>query len=308
MTLPSKPDQRHVAIAATPTRSIRFGPGRAYDVLERDDRGGSRPMAEAAPDRILYSCEDRIATLTLNRPDKLNAFDDEQVVRLRDALRRVDADEAAHVALVTGAGRAFSSGADVHQRQLRKREELERYGGPQAPGANAGDLLTHSVNWKPVIAAVHSYALGLALGFVLECDLIVAEAGTRFQITEVSRGLGGARQLGLMQLRGGGALANEVALTGRFFSAEEALAAGIINRVAPAGEHVSVARELAREILNNPPLSVRATVRARRWRLEVLGREIAMQMQPWKLYLSEDFTEAARAFAEKRVPGPFKGR
>ena len=57
-------------------------------------------MAEAAPDRILYTREDRIATLTLNRPHKLNAFDDEQVVRLRDTLRRVDADEAAHVALV----------------------------------------------------------------------------------------------------------------------------------------------------------------------------------------------------------------
>jgi len=256
----------------------------------------------------MYSCEDRIATLMLNRPDKLNAFDDEQVVRLRDALRRLDADEAAYVALIAGAGRAFSSGADVHQRQLRKREELERYGGPQAPGANAGDLLTHSVNWKPVIAAVHGYALGLALGFVLECDLIVAEAGTRFQITEVSRGLGGARQWGLMQLRGGGALANEVALTGRFFSAEEALAAGVINRVAAAGQHVSVARELAYEILKNPPLSVRATVRTRRWHIELLGREIAMQMQPWRLYLSEDFTEAARAFAEKRAPGPFKGR
>jgi enoyl-CoA hydratase/carnithine racemase len=265
-------------------------------------------MAEAAPERILYTCEDHIATLTLNRPDKLNAFDDEQVVRLREVLRRVDADDAAHVALVTGAGRAFSSGADVHQRQLRTREELERYGGPQAPGANAGDLLTHSVNWKPVIAAVHGYALGLALGFVLECDLIVAEAGTRFQITEVSRGLGGARQWGLMQSRGGGALANEVALTGRFFSAEEALAAGVINRVAPAGQHISVARELAYEILKNPPLSVRATVRTRRWHIEVLGREIAMQMQPWRLYLSEDFTEAARAFAEKRPPGPFKGR
>ena len=265
-------------------------------------------MAEAAQDRILYSCEDRIATLTLNRPNKLNAFDDEQVVRLRAALRRVDADDGAQVALITGAGRAFSSGADVQQRQLRKREELERYGGPQAPGANAADLLTHSVNCKPVIAAAHGYALGLALGLVLECDLIVAEAGTRFQITEVSRGLGGARQWGLMQLRGGGALANEVALTGRFFSAEEALAAGLINRVAPAGEHVAVAKELAREILKNPPLSVRATVRTRRWHLEVLGREIAMQVQPLKLYLSEDFTEAARAFAEKRAPGPFKGR
>jgi len=259
-------------------------------------------------DRILYKCEDGIATLTLNRPGKLNAFDDEQVLRLREALRRVDADESAQLAIITGTGRAFSSGADVHQRQLRKREELKRYGGPQAPGANAADLLVHSVNWKPVVAAVHGYAMGLALGLILECDLIVAEAGTRFQITEVSRGLGGARQWGLMQLRGVGALANEVALSGRFFTAEEALAAGMINRVAPAGQHVSMATEMAREILQNPPLSVRATVRTRRWYIEVLSREITMQTQPLKLYLSEDFTEAARAFAEKRSPAPFKGR
>jgi enoyl-CoA hydratase/carnithine racemase len=109
-------------------------------------------------------------------------------------------------------------------------------------------------------------------------------------------------------LRGGGALANEVALTGRFFTAQEALAAGIINRLAPAGEHLAVAKELAREILKNPPLSVRAGVRTRRWYIEVLSREIMMQMQPIKLYLTEDFHEAARSFAEKRPPGPFYGR
>lgn len=259
-------------------------------------------------DGVLYSSQDRIATLTLNRPDKLNAFDDDQVIRLRNALRRVDADHAVEVVIITGAGRAFSSGADVHQRQLRKREELERYGGPQAPGANAGELLTRSVNWKPVIAAVHGYAMGLALGLVLECDLVVAEAGTRFQITEVSRGLGGARHWGLMQLRGGGALANEVALTGRFFTAEEALAAGLINRVASAGEYLAVAKELAGKILENPPLSVRATVRTRRWYTELMSREITMQMQPLKLHLTEDFHEAARAFADKRPHAPFRGR
>src|SRR5262249_57303708 len=100
--------------------------------------------------------------------------------------RRADADRDAGVVVIAGAGRAFSSGADVHQRQLRQREELERYGGPQAPGANAADLLTHSVNWKPVIAAVHGYAMGLALGLVLECDLIGAETANRLPRTGVT--------------------------------------------------------------------------------------------------------------------------
>jgi enoyl-CoA hydratase/carnithine racemase len=257
---------------------------------------------------VEYDCRDQIATLTLNRPDRLNAFSDELVRHLADALRRFDLDPEAQVAIVCGKGRAFSSGADVHQRQLRKREEFEALGGPQGWGANSGDLLTRSVNWKPVIAAPHGYAMGLALGIVLECDLIVAEAGTRFQVTETSRGLGGAKYWALLHFRGAAAFADEVALTGRFFTAEEALAAGIINRVAPEGGHLEVARELAAEVARNPPLSVRATVRTRRWYMDQLEREVIMQTAPLKLYLSEDFHEAARAFAEKRKPGPFKGR
>ena len=253
-------------------------------------------------DTVLYSCNDRIATITLNRPKKLNAFDDDQVRFLRDALRRFDIDPDADVAIVHGAGRAFSSGADVHQRQLRSREEFERLGGPQAPGANAADLLTHAINWKPVIAAAHGYVMGLALGFLLECDLVVAEEGTKLQVTETARGLGGSRHWGLLQFRGAAAFANEVALTGRFFTAEEAFAAGVINRVAPRGKYMDAAIELAREVAANPPLSVRATVRTRRWYMDQLSREIMMQTQPLKLYLTEDFHEAASAFAEKRRP------
>lgn len=262
----------------------------------------------AAEGLVLYACQDRIATLTLNRPEKLNAFSDDLVRHLADALRRFDLDPEAEVAIITGAGRAFSSGADVHQRQLRRREEFIEHGGPQGWGANSADLLTRSVNWKPVIAAPHGYAMGLALGIVLECDLIVAQAGTRFQITETSRGLGGSKYWALLNFRGAAAFAAEVALTGRFFTAEEALAAGIIHRVAPAGRHLEAARELAAEVAKNPPLSVRATVRTRRWYLDQIGREVAMQTAPLKLYLTEDFHEAARAFAEKRKPGPFKGR
>lgn len=266
-------------------------------------------MAESnGVDTVLYECVERIATITLNRPNKLNAFDDNQVRRLAEALRRFDNDPAADVAVLCGRGRAFSSGADVQQRQLRTREEFERLGGPQAHDANAADLLTRTVNWKPVIAAAHGYAMGLGLGLLLECDLIVAEQGTQLQVTETGRGLGGARHWGLLQFRGGGALATEVALTGRFFTADEAFAAGIINRVAPPGKYLDVAMELAREVAKVPPLSARATVRTRRWYLEQLSREITMQTQPLKLYLTEDFQEAARAFAEKRLARPFKGR
>ena len=158
-----------------------------------------------------YERDGSIVTIRFNRPDKLNAFSDDMVRALGDALHRFDTDPDANVAVLCGNGRAFSSGADVQQRQLRPREELERLGGPEGSGARIGDVLTRAVNWKPVIAAPHGYVLGLAVGIVLESDLIVAEAGTRFQITETSRGIGGAKYWGLMQFRGGGAFGNEVA-------------------------------------------------------------------------------------------------
>jgi enoyl-CoA hydratase/carnithine racemase len=257
---------------------------------------------------VHYSVENKIATITLNRSEKLNAFNDEMVIALNSILRRFDADAEAFTGIIHGAGRAFSTGADVHQRQLRSRQEFERLGGPQGHGAHASDLLVRSVNWKPLIAAAHGYVMGLAFGIMLECDLIVAETGTRMQVTETSRGLGGSRYWGLMQFRGGAAFGTEMALTGRFFTAEEALQAGLINRVAPKGGYLDMARALAAEVNLNPPLSVRATVRTRRWYLEQLTREINMQTQPLKLYLSDDFNEAARAFAEKRKPGPFKAQ
>jgi enoyl-CoA hydratase/carnithine racemase len=265
-------------------------------------------MAENAQSLVEYDARDKVARITLNRPEKLNAFNDDLVRALALALRRFDLDPEAEVAILHGRGRAFSSGADVHQRQLRRREEFEALGGPQGWNANSADLLTRAVNWKPVIAAPHGYAMGLALGIVFESDLIVAESGTKFQITETPRGLDGSRYWALLRFRGGGAFANEVALTGRFFTAEEAFAAGLVNRVAPPGRHLEVAHELAEEIAKNPPLSVRATVRTRRWYMGKIAREVQMQNAPLKLYLSEDFAEAARAFAEKRPPRTFKGR
>jgi enoyl-CoA hydratase/carnithine racemase len=257
---------------------------------------------------VEYCRDGAIVTLTLNRPEKLNAFSDELVMALDAGLKRFDAEDDAHVAIITGRGRAFSTGADVQQRQLRSREEFLRLGGPQGFGANSGDLLVNSVNWKPVISAVHGYVMGLAVGIALECDLVAAAAGTQFQITEVSRGLGGAQYWGLLNFRGGAAFATEMSMTGRFFSAEEAYAARLINRLAPEGKHLEVAYELAEEVLKNPPLSVRAIVRARRWRMKRLTEELKMQQAPLKLYLTEDFREAASAFAEKRKPSPFKGR
>jgi 1,4-dihydroxy-2-naphthoyl-CoA synthase len=257
---------------------------------------------------IKYECHDRIATITLNRPEKLNAFNDAMVMRLASVLHQFDTDQSADVAVLLGEGRAFCSGADVHQRQLRSEDDLKKHGGSQAWGANASELFTRAINWKPIIAAPHGYAVGLGLGMILESELIVAEEGTRFQVTETSRGLAGSRYWAMLNFRGAGNFATEAVLTGRFFTAEEALSAGVIDRLAPKGERLNVAYELARQIAANPQLSVRSTVRTRRWYLDQVEREAYLQTTPLKLHLTEDFKESARDFAEKRPAGPFKGK
>src|SRR4029078_6976923 len=111
-----------------------------------------------------------------------------------------------------------------------------------------------------------------------------------------------------MHVRGGGAFTMEAALTGRFFAAEEAFKANLINRVAPKGKYLDVARELAGEGIRTPPLSVRSTVRMRRYYMDRLSREVMFMGAPEKLYLSEDFGAAARACAERGNPAKCKGR
>jgi len=266
-------------------------------------------VADAAQsDVIRYECRDRIATITFNRPQKLNAFDDAMIMRLADVLHAFDVDPDADVAVLRGEGRAFCSGADVHQRQLRSEAELEKQGGPQGWGAHSADLFTRAINWKPVISAPHGFAVGLGLAMVLESDIIVAEAGTKFQVTETGRGLAASRHWALLAYRGLRSFATEVTITGRFFTAEEGQAAGVIDRVAKPGDHLEQAYAMARQIADNPPLSVRSTIRTRRWYMDQAEREAYLQTVPLKLHMTEDFRESARAFAEKRKAGPFKGR
>lgn len=265
-------------------------------------------MAGHGRDLVTYARQGHVATLTLNRPEKRNAFNAELVRALRAALTAFDGDPDARVAVLCGAGKAFSSGADVQERQMRTPEAFARLGGPQEPDAHTGDLLVRSVNWKPVVAAVHGAVMGLGLGVAFECDLVVADAGTRFQITETPRGLGGARFWSLLHTCGAGAFATEVALTGRFFSAEEAHRAGLVCAVTPDGGALGHAEALARRIAANPPLSVQATVRVRRWLIDQAERMAVAFTDPMRLYLTEDFREAVAAHVEKRDPSGFRGR
>jgi enoyl-CoA hydratase/carnithine racemase len=255
---------------------------------------------------VLYERVGKIAHIRLNRPEKLNAFTDDSVVALREAWERFDDDDDAWVAIVSGNGRAFSTGADVYQRQLKPREELERLGGPD--GAVRAGKLSDARNSKPVIAAVHGFALGMALGLMLECDLAVVTEDAILQITEVPRGLWGHYAWLSLQFRGSMVFADDVVLTGRRFTGREAADHGVVTRAVSPGGHMAAAEDLATQILKNPPLAVRAAVRARRWYIEEAQRFQLMLRSSMPLHLTEDFRESALAFTENREHRPYLGR
>jgi enoyl-CoA hydratase/carnithine racemase len=257
---------------------------------------------------VEYRVEDGIARIMLNRPDKLNAITDQVIIEIRRAFQFFDLDPEAQVAILHGAGRAFTSGADVRQRQLRPREEIEAFG-PAAPETRRRDLFFDSINWKPVISAVHGYVMGMGVGLALGCDLVVAAGSTKFHITEVGRGLNASPLWSLMKFRSSSVLVDELVLTGRMFSGEEAARAGLVNRSVADGEHLVVAEDLARQMMKNPPLAVRAGVRTRRMYQQEAQRMAFLLTDPIPaLHLTSDFQEAARAFVEKRSPKKFEGR
>jgi enoyl-CoA hydratase/carnithine racemase len=259
-------------------------------------------------EHVLYEARDGIATITLNRPEKLNALTDDMVRALRVALDSIDEDESVLVGVLRGAGRCFSSGADVRQRQLRPLEEIKRFGGPAAKDARTADLMVRFTHWKPVLASVHGYVMGAALHIALACEMIVAAAETQFQITEMARGVNGTGAWALLaDLSGASGFATDVAITGRFWTAAEGQQAGVVARVVPLEELEAETLRIAQVIASNPPQAVRALVKRRRIRLEQVELE-TRAVANTDIYLTRDFRESATAFVEKRPTAPFTGQ
>ena len=250
---------------------------------------------------VEYKEEGNIAYITLNRPEKLNAFSDEVSAEFCEALYRLSDDANAQVGIISGNGRAFCSGADVRQRQLRAKAELEKLSSPAGRGGNFRDPFFRSPNTKPIIAAVHGYVYGLGVRIALYADLLVAARDAKFQVTETPRGLDSTAFWMMLDQLGAGMFATDVCLTGRAWTAEEAAQHGLLNRLCEVGEQVAVAEGLARDLLKNPPLAVRAVVAARRSMLQAMDVK-AHAIAPRGLHLTDDFRESATAFLEKRKP------
>ena len=230
-------------------------------------------MSDPSSDNFIrYECQDRIATITFNRPEKLNAFNDAMVMRLANVLDAFDIDENANVAVIRGEGRAFykrGGRASASASQRGGHEEAWWFagmGGTRRRPVHAGHQLEtchHSAAWvcgRPRARHGAGKRVGGSRG------------GYPSQVAETSRGLAASRYWALLNFRGGRSFATEVTIAGRFFTAEEAFEAGIVSRIGPRGQHVQQAYEMARQVAENPPLSVRATVRTRRWYMDQAER------------------------------------
>lgn len=253
-----------------------------------------------------FEVADGIATITLNRPERLNAMDAEAYEQLSAAWQRVRDDADIRVAIITGAGeRSFTTGADLKS-FVGRQSGLSDFWQTQR-----GQLLNRGLEvWKPVIAAVNGYCLGGGMTLLLATDLRLAVPTATFGLAEVTRGVvagNGGTQRVLEQLPY--PIAMEMLLTGARIDAEQAQRWGLINRVVPAAELLGAATELARTIAANAPLAVQASkelaLRARDVdRATGLRLEQAMNQL---LQYTFDAQEGPAAFAERRPPR-FQGR
>ncbi len=209
---------------------------------------------------VLYEVRDRIAFISFNRPEKHNALRDEDIASLVEALHRLDGDADADVAILFGQGKSFSSGGDVNDRLQRSMDEGSTSGRTTEYAA-----FTQSTSWKPIIAAVHGYCLGHALGTALYCDHLVAASDAVFEVTEIKLGLPTAHFIPRL---GAPAFAIDVTMTGRRFTAVEAADAGVVTRLVDERAHLTAAEELARQLLEHPQWAIRQNVRVRRTILE----------------------------------------
>jgi enoyl-CoA hydratase/carnithine racemase len=261
---------------------------------------------------VLFEIEDRIATITLNRPDRLNAMTQKMRDELRECWQRVKDDADIWVAIITGAGRAFCSGADV---------EVLAAGGSPKPDVWR-KLSVHEIIHglptprrmnvhKPVIAAVNGVVTGVSLDLVTEADIPIASENAKFVDTHVSLGYVSSHEMVNMARRVPVAVCMRMALLGsqEKMTAQRAYEVGLVTEVVPADSLMPRAKEIAGMILQNAPLAVWGT---KMGILRGLGLPVEQAEDIAAGYLevveqSEDYAEGPRAFMEKRKP-VWKGR
>ena len=262
---------------------------------------------------LRYELSDHVATVTLDRPEVMNALTRELYAELEQAFRKAHADPEVRAVVVTGAGRAFCSGDDVRQLMLPAGDASAEPGRARLrephprPTPAAAAILECD---KPVIAAVNGAAVGWGMELTLFCDIRIASERAKFGELFIKRGLvsdiGGLWRLPQIV---GPSKAAELLFTGDIIDAQEAERIGLVSRVVPEDELMPAALELARKIAANPPIAMRYIKQGLRLAgygdMNDIGAYVGSSLA--YLFTTEDHREGALSFVEKRQP-VFKGR
>jgi enoyl-CoA hydratase len=256
---------------------------------------------------LIYEKEEGIAIVTLNRPDRLNALSFKLKEELSNVFDVMEKDDEVKVVIVTGGLKAFSAGADIKERATVQTSQPQMFFNQRKTHAFFCKIEDFE---KPVIAAVSGVAVGGGCELSLVCDLRIASETARFGVPEVKIGVipaaGGTQRLPRII---GITRAKELLYTGDFIDAQEAYRLNLVNKVVPVDKLMDAAKELARKLMNNPPLSVKFAKRAVNAGMQ-LDLASALEYEAFCAAIvvaSEDRMEGFKAFVEKRKP-VYKGR
>ena len=247
---------------------------------------------------ILVETRGRVGLITLNRPQALNALNNQLMREVMDALVAFDKDDGIGAMVITGNEKAFAAGADI--KEMADKTTLQMMDADHV--AVFGRIRTIQ---KPIIAAVSGWALGAGCEVALSCEMIVASDSAKFGQPEINIGVipgaGGTQRLVRVV---GKVIAMEMILNNRTLSAQEALQHGLVNRVVPVSEYLDEALKLAEEIASRAPLAVRAAKRMINLSYESFLTEGLEEEKRvfYSLFSSEDQKEGMQAFVEKRKP------
>lgn len=255
---------------------------------------------------LLFDVKDGVAVVTINRPDKLNALNDQVMAELADAAERIATDPAIKGAILTGAGpKSFVAGADISD--LAKQGPFD---GKARAMRGQGVLRRLETCGKPVIAAVNGFALGGGCELAMACHMRIASENAKFGQPEVKLGIapgyGGTQRLPRLVGKG---VAMQLILTAEMIDAAEAYRIGLVNKVVPANELMAETEKMLRGILSMGPLAVRLSLEAIDHGLEMtLDEGLLLEANHFGLLAAtQDTKEGLSAFLEKR-PAKFTGK
>jgi len=249
---------------------------------------------------LTLSVQDRIATVTVNRPDKLNALNAATIGELGEAIDEAQQRDDIAAVILTGAGRAFVAGADISE--LAGKSALE---GRRLARRGQEIFRRFETSGKPTVAAVNGFALGGGCELAMSCHIRIASEAAKFGQPEVKLGLipgyGGTQRLPRLVGRG---RALQLLLTGEMIEAQEAFRIGLVNRVVPGDQLLPSASSLIQQMLTNAPLALAACIDAVDRGLQLpLDDALALEATQFGVLAStSDTAEGTRAFLEKRPP------